>query len=140
MEAQKDIIRDIADSLLCGMTCFYEKATNSFIEYPKEAEDYLMFDEENPWQEVIDKVEENEEDYILIDPMHSSQAFKLLEEFARQLDSIDLSAKLLDTLDRHKPFQNFNHLIENDLDYREQWFDFRLQKNMEWVQKQIKFG
>ncbi|WP_026452175.1 UPF0158 family protein [Aequorivita capsosiphonis] len=140
MKTQNNIIKEIADSLLCGMICFYEKATNSFIEYPKEVEDYLMFDEENPWQEVIDKVEDNVDDYLLIDPMPSSEAFKLMEQFAREIDSLGFSAKLLDALDKRKPFQNFNHLIENDFDNRQLWFDFRLEKNMEWVKRQIEFG
>ncbi|WP_310994216.1 UPF0158 family protein [Aequorivita marina] len=140
MKTEKNVIQEIADSLLCGMVCYYEKATNTFIEIPEEAEDFLMMEEENPWQEVIEKVEENEDDYILIDPMHSTQAFKVMEEFARQVDSLSVSSKLLDALDRHNPFRNFKHLIENDSDYREEWFNFRLQKNMAWVKKQIELG
>ena len=140
MKTDKDIIQEMADSLLCGMLCFYDKAENSFIEYPKEAEDFYMQDEENPWQEVMDKAEENEGDYIVIEPMPSFEAFRIMEKFARQVDSIGFSAKLLDALDRKKPFRNFSDLVENDFDFRQQWFDFRLQENMEWVKKQIEFG
>lgn len=128
MISKEDVIRNMADSLLCGMTCFYEKATNTFIEYPKEAENHLMFGEENPWQEVIDKVEHDGDNYIMIDPMPSFEAFKVMEQFAREIDSPGFSSKLLNALDKRKPFQNFNHLIENDFDYRQLWFDFRLQK------------
>lgn len=53
MKLKEDIIREMADSLLCGMLCFYDKAENSFIEYPKEAEDFYMHNEDNPWQEVM---------------------------------------------------------------------------------------
>lgn len=139
MISEENIIQEMADSLLCGMICFYHKATNSFIEYPKDAEDFYMNEEENPWQDIMEKVEENEDDYILIDPMPSFEGFRVMEQFARQVDSIGFSSKLLDALDKRKPFQNFNHLIENDFEYRQQWFDFRLQENMKWVKRQIEY-
>lgn len=77
MEHSKNTIKDIADSLLCGMDCFYDQDTDSYVEYPKDAEDQLMFDEENPWQDIMEQIEVNEDDYILIDPIPSNQVYSI---------------------------------------------------------------
>lgn len=139
MKLKEDIIREMADSLLCGMECYYHRPSNTFIEYPKDAEDHYMKWEENPWQEVIDKVENNPEEYITVEPMPSFRSFEVMEKFARIVDSLPFAARLLDVLSRKRPFRNFNDLVENDFDYRQDWFDFRLRENMEWVKDQIEF-
>ena len=47
-----------------------------------------------------------------------------------------ISQKLLAALSRPKPFRNFNYLIYES-DFRQEWFDFRQSRNVEWVREQI---
>jgi len=93
-------------------------------------------DEENPWQEVIDKIENNWGDYIRIEPMNSHQSYAVMESFAYQLEADGFRKKLLTSLNRPKPFRNFNYLIQES-DFRQEWFDFRQERNIEWVREQI---
>ena len=93
-------------------------------------------DEENPWQEVIDKLENNWGDYIRIEPMNSNQSYAVMESFAIQLEADGFEKKLLAALCRPKPFRNFNHLIHQS-EFKQEWFDFRMEKNVEWVNQQI---
>ncbi|WP_423820437.1 hypothetical protein [Salinimicrobium sp. TIG7-5_MAKvit] len=71
-----------------------------------------------------------------IEPMHSIHSYAVMESFADQLEVDGLKKKLLAALNRPKPFRNFNYLIHQS-DFRQEWFDFRQDKNVEWVREQI---
>ena len=124
----------MAEHLLCGNLCFLNTITGDFEYHPAEMD--LFPDEESPWQEVIDKLENNWSDYIRIEPMNSNQSFVVMESFADQLEADGFRKKLLAALSRPKPFRNFNHLI-HESDFRQEWFDFQQERNVEWVREQI---
>jgi len=126
-------IREMSELILCGHLCFLNTITGDFDYHPAEMD--FFPDEDNPWQEVIDKIENNCGDYIRIEPMNSTQSFAVMESFADQLVS-ELRKKLLTTLNRPKPFRNFNYLI-HESDFRQEWFDYRKKRNVEWVREQI---
>ena len=48
-----------------------------------------------------------------------------MNEFAEQVADQNLQSKLLNALSKNKPFKEFKFLIDNDPDYRQQWFDFK---------------
>ena len=96
-----------------------------------------MFDEEDPWQEVKDKIDNDFDSYIRCEPMDSNHTFKVMEGFLNAVDSNSLRLKLVDTLNRPKPFSNFKYLISNSGKYRQQWFDFKMNQNIEWVKDQL---
>ena len=124
----------MAEHLLCGQLCFLNTVTGDFEYHPAEMD--FFPDEENPWQEVIDKVENNWDDYMRIEPMNSNQSFAVMESFADQLEADGFRKRLLTALNRPKPFRNFNQLI-HESDFRQEWFDFRQERNVEWVKEQI---
>ncbi len=134
MKFKEANIREMAEHLLCGNLCFLNTITGDFEYHPAEMD--LFPDEENPWQEVIDKLDNNWDDYIRIEPMNSSQSFAVMESFADQLEADGFRKKLLAALSRPKPFRNFNYLI-HESDFRQEWFDFREERNIEWVREQI---
>jgi hypothetical protein len=68
--------------------------------------------------------------------MDSNQSFRVMERFVDRVDSEKFREKLINALNRRKPFRNFKYQID-DSDYRQDWFDFKLQQNMEWVKEQI---
>ena len=55
-----------------------------------------------------------------------------MERFTDQIDSILFREKAENILSRPKPFWNFKNLIEQS-EFRQVWFDFRLNENMEWL-------
>lgn len=134
MKYSDKTISEIADLIDCGFICFLEKANENIEHYPKEED--LFDDEEGPWQDVINKIEENPDDYIEIEQMDSKQSFRVMENFTEEVKSVSLQGKLANALSRPKPFQNFKYLID-DSDYRQDWFDFKLSQNILWVKKQI---
>ena len=134
MNIKEATIKDMADFLLIGNTCFLHSITGDFEHYPTEVD--LLFDEENPWQEIIDKVENNRSDYIRIDPMDSHRAFTVMATFAEELEAGMFREKLFNALNRPKPFSHFNHLIHQS-DFRQAWFNFRQEKYEAWVKEQI---
>jgi len=134
MKVKEENIREMADLILCGHLCFLNTMTGDFEYHPEEMD--FFPDEENPWQELINKIENNWDDYIRIEPMHSTQSFAVMDSFADQLDSDGFRKKLINALNRPKPFRNFNYLI-HESDFRQEWFDYRQKRNVEWVREQI---
>ena len=127
-------IKEIADLIDCGHLCFLNKKNENIEYHPKEID--LFFDEENPWQDVIDKIENNKNEYIRIEQMDSNQSFRVMEYFIEKIESEQLRKKLVIALNRPKPFRNFKYLIDNS-DYRQNWFDYKFDQNILWVKEQI---
>ena len=61
---------------------------------------------------------------IVIEPLESHESFKIMEGFVEQVPDLSLRNKLINALNRRKPFANFKYLID-DSAYRQDWFDFR---------------
>jgi hypothetical protein len=125
---------EIADLLISGMVCVIEKKTGKIDSHP---EDMNFFEEEeNPWEELIEKVEEDWDSYILIDPMPSNESFNVMKNFTDTLEESELKARLISALEKAKPFHNFKTIIDDSGEYRQKWFDFSLQENIKWVKMQ----
>ncbi len=134
MKVKEQTIRELAELLLCGQLCYVNIKTGTFEHHPMQM-DYFM-DEENPWQEVMDKLEQNREDYIRIEPMDATKSFAVMEDFSERLPPEGFRNRLLTALRRPKPFRNFNHII-HESEFRQEWFDFREERNIEWVKEQL---
>ena len=105
MKYKEENIKEIADLIDCGHICFLNKKDGSFEYHPKEID--LFFDEENPWQDILDRIENNLGDYIKIEQMDANHSFQVMELFIEKVNSDELREKLLNTLSRPKPFGNF---------------------------------
>jgi hypothetical protein len=68
--------------------------------------------------------------------MTSSEAFRVMEDFAHSLSDDAFKAMLLNRPSRRKPFQNFRMEID-DSDYREDWFAFKDKAYMDFVRMQL---
>lgn len=60
-------------------------------------------------------------------------------DFAESVDDKMIGGKLINALNRTKPFHNFKWQIDNSGEYRQQWFDFKKMRYMQWVKEQIDF-
>jgi hypothetical protein len=75
---------------------------------------------------------------VEIDPMDSTQAFEIMVAFAEQLDLKNpLKGRLISALGKRKPFREFRSLIDYSGPYRQQWFQFREARLIEWVKSQL---
>lgn len=127
------IINEIAELIDCGNVCFYNIKDKS-IEYYPDSLDLTL--DSMYWEETIEKIEDNFDDFIKIQKMDSSQSFQVMVDFTNLIDSIDLKHQLLTQLNRPKPFRNFKNIVELS-EYREKWFQFKHEKNVEWVMGQF---
>ena len=134
----KSILNDIAGSIEADMKCFIHKTTFELVSIPDEDRFPEMDweDEEGEWKEGIDKVFGNP-DYIEIEKMDSSNSFKIMEDFALSLSESATKIRLVTALEGHKPFGNFNHQIHNAGKEKEQWFQFRREREIKWVKDHL---
>lgn len=128
-------IKEIAEWLDVGMKCYYNKQTG-------EIKNILNFDnwmgaDEELWEEDINEIEENWENYIEFDAMTSDYSFRVMADFIDTVDNSKLQQRLVDALNRRKPFQNFKWISDNSGKYRQQWFDYKNIRYIEWVADQL---
>ncbi|QOW09583.1 hypothetical protein Q73A0000_03985 [Kaistella flava (ex Peng et al. 2021)] len=118
------IINEIAQELDCGNECYYNPKTDEIIAIPN----YSIIQDEEEFQELfhedLEAIEKNRADLIEIDPLESSESFKIMELFVDQIADVQYKAKLEHILQERKPFQNFKNSIDNS-DFRQEWFDFK---------------
>lgn len=127
-------LRNVAGELEIGMRAYIHKETGELVTFP-DPDQFGSLDSDD-WQDEQDKVEANSEDYIEIRPMDSRESYQIMEEFIEKCTPEPLRSRLFRAIDQPKPFQRFKHEIDQSGAYRQQWFDFRDQKMVEWVKQQ----
>lgn len=125
------MIKEIAETLDTGMICFYHKQTGELESYPTE-----MIDEEL-WQDVIDKIDENYTDYLRIEPMKSHESFRFMEDFIAEIPDQQIQRRFYEVTQRRKPFQQFKDMLLNYPKLREQWFAYKEQRYIEYVRDEV---
>jgi len=63
--------------------------------------------DEEPWEEDMKEIEENWQDYVEFEGMESHEAFRVMADFAESIDDSKLRERLINALNRPKPFRNF---------------------------------
>ncbi|HEY8928383.1 MAG TPA: UPF0158 family protein [Mucilaginibacter sp.] len=135
VEIASEIIKQIAEELEMGMLCFYHKTDGSLEVYPDELSN-PGFDEEF-WEEAMEKVEENPGDYIAFEPMRSSEAFRVMKDFADGIGHIPTKNKFNDVLSQKKPFANFDNMLGYYPDLRQEWFKYKEERYIQHVKDQL---
>ncbi len=133
MSLPEEQIAEIADMLDGGMIAHYHLPTGE-IEWLPDVDD-PYFDPEL-WQELIDKIEDDWDNYAVFEQMSSRQAFQVMEDFAHAVPDPEFKNKALERLERRKPFQNFKDLVDHS-EYRQDWFDFKQKAYIAFVKEQI---
>ena len=128
-------IKDIAGDIHSGLKCYFNIKTHKILKLVDTDE---MGGEGDEWQqEEIAELEEHFQDYHRIDKMRSRDAFEVMEAFAEQMPAPGLKRRLFMALNKRRPFRNFQNTVD-DSDYRQAWFTFRDQRQIEWVERQIR--
>lgn len=124
IEFSEILIEEIADYLDSGLVCLYNKKTK----------DLMTMSE---FEEHPDSDEINWDDIIEFQSMNSNEAFDVMADFVEQLNNSTLKENLIKILTKSKPFKNFKLHIDNSGEYRQQWFDFKRSKYIEYVKSQM---
>ena len=135
MKPTEEQIIKIAEELECGMNCYF----NIKIGAIKKILNFNSWDvaDEESWQEDIQEIENNYEDYIEFEGMDSHRSFNLMVDFVDEINDLQLKERLVRALNKPKPFRNFKWVIDNSGEYRQQWFDFRKSRYISWVKQQM---
>ncbi len=128
-------ISSIAQSLDMGMEVHYHKVTGEIVEHPPR---HMIEDQEELWEDMIQKVENDQDSYLTFYKMGSREAFRVMESFAASLDDEVFKDRLFQQLSMRKPFANFRYLIDES-DYRDAWFAFKDKAGMDHVRSQLEF-
>ena len=130
-----DDIKEIAEQLDCGFRAYMHMTTGQLLFVPDE--DSLPGIELDSWENELDQIENNGDDYYEFDKWTSNESFQMMSEFADQLTDHHLQSRLLDALRRNKPFREFKFVIDNSGKCRQQWFDFKNKWQQEFVAQQL---
>jgi hypothetical protein len=86
------------------------------------------------WSEEMEKFDNNFDEYKEIDGLESHDSFEIMADFVETLpDSKRLKNKLIEALNRKRPFREFKFVIDNSGEYRQKWFEFKDRRLQEWV-------
>ena len=135
MKLTEKQIEEIADNLDCGMRCFYNLKSG-------EIKTVLNFDtwigaDEEQWEDELKEIEDNWSDYFEFVGFESHESFQIMADFANSIEDKGIQNKLMYALNRPKPFQNFKWQIDNSGEVRQQWFDYKNMRYIEWIKEQI---
>lgn len=135
------LVRNIGQALQVGMHCFLNMDTLELEEIPGHLlEDMWAYleddDEDREKDEDLELKHINWEHVLTFEPLQSSESFRIMEDFAGQINNAKVQNTLIDILNRRKPFAHFNHYIHNSK-YREEWFAFKNAAYERHVREQI---
>jgi len=136
MKLTEKQIEDIAGNLDIGMRCFYNFKTDKIEILPGYDPGYD--DQDELTEKELKLIEENQDDYYEFDRFDSYESYQIMSDFSEQIEDFKLQENLFRALNKSKPFRNFKWLIDNSGEYRQQWFDFKKQRYIQYVKDQIR--
>ncbi len=134
MKPTEEQIIEIADNRDFGMRSFFNIQTGELRALPDFSDPYA---EPEMWEEDIDAIENDIDNYYEFAKMPSHESFQIMAEFAETVTNKPLQIKLVNALQRPKPFKNFKWHIDNAGDEREQWFAFKRSWCVKSIREQI---
>jgi len=135
MKLTEEQIKSIAEELEVGFKVYLNIET-------KEIKSIIDFDnnydaDTEPWEEDIKEIEKNCDKYLEFEKMDSRESFQVMEEFVVTVDDEELRKKMELGLSLSKPFRNFKNIIDDENEYRKNWFSFKSAKYIEFVKEQL---
>ena len=104
MRPTKEHIKEIAELLECGELCFFHEPTGTIEHYPDPDNIYVEIEE---WQDTLDRIDADLDNYQRFEKMDSNQAFRIMEDFANTLTDENFRTRLFEQLSQRKPFSKF---------------------------------
>jgi hypothetical protein len=132
MKVTSKQINEIAQDLEAGFKVLLNRETFEF----EAVLDWDDMTDPEPWDEIIEKIENEWTDIVIFEKFESKDGFQIMEDFVDEIDDPKLKNDLIKILNRKSPFANFKDEIESSA-YRQKWFDFRTMKHEEYVKRQL---
>ncbi len=129
-------INEIAQELEGGMKVFVNRE-NLEIKTILDWEE--SFGDNEFWEEEMETIEKEWSDYVTLTKMESWEAFQIMEDFVDEIDDEGMRESLMKILGRKSPFANFKAEVESSA-YRQNWFDFRLEKYESYVKEELRMS
>jgi hypothetical protein len=135
LKLTEEQIKSIAEELDAGFNVYLNIET-------KEIKSIIDFDnnyaaDTEPWEEDVKEIEENFNKYLKFEKMDSRESFQVMEEFVVTVNDEELRKKIELGLSLSKPFRNFKDIIDDENEYRKNWFAFKSTKYIEFVKEQL---
>jgi Uncharacterised protein family (UPF0158) len=131
-----DVIKEIAQNLEAGIQSWYHIPTGDILSAPDTMKHYV---EDELWKDAFSEIETKMHECIAFKCLEPYEEFRIMESFAAtEVKDKKLSAILINVLSNRKPFRHFKDIIDNS-DYRQEWFSFRLQWYINYVQQELEF-
>lgn len=125
-EKFRKLVSEIAETIMMGMICFLNPDTLEIEFIPREMisdpEGYEMITGEKYTDAEMKHLQW--QTFIEVEPMETHESFKIMEYFIDEINDHNLQGRLINSLNRRKPFANFKYIVETS-EYRQQWFEFR---------------
>lgn len=138
LNLSEEQVKEISEQIDCGFRCFIHRQTGELIVIPDTLRNPDM--DTYAWADEQEKLDNNFHEYFEIDQLESRDSFEIMVEFTEQLDDkIKIKSDLIKSLNKKKPFREFNFVIHNSGIYRQQWFDFKNEKLKMWVRDSLKY-
>ncbi len=93
------------------ISAIFHKQNGELIFVPNEGKFDIMGTD--AWQEEQDKLDSNFSDHKEVYAMDSNESFKMMADFAEQINDLELQQELIHELDRKKPFREFKFVIDS---------------------------
>lgn len=107
----KQQVKEISEQIDCGFQAFYHKQMGSLIFVPNTNRNLEM--DTSAWSDELAQLRKSFQDYQEIYPMYRSDSFKVMTDFIQQLDDTILQSRLVEAVNRKKPFREFKFVIDN---------------------------
>ena len=152
MELSEGQIEKIAESIDAGFTCHINPDTGEVEETRDYGDDFNYIDDvdkeeyeeflesEPEWQKEVRKeikeqtARDSWERCIIIEKPDSSEAFRFMEDFVKEVIPEPEQKMYRKALQWKKPFANFNDLI-HESKCLDNWYEFKKKKLMEYVRE-----
>ncbi len=86
---------------------------------------------------MIDEIDNDEENFIVIEGMDSRESYILMEKFIDTVEDKQIAARLTNAINVPKPFHTFRYELDYSDEYLKKWYTFKSQKMIEWVKKHL---
>jgi hypothetical protein len=138
MQLSKETIKEIAENLDCGLIAYVHKQTKA-VTFLIDVDPDEYHEMTGTEQEGQKEIEDNYFDYLKIEKMSSREAYKIMEAFTYVVSDIRIRVKLMDALEKRKPFQNFKYEVDYNEEIRQQWFKFKAKQYREYVERELTY-
>jgi Uncharacterised protein family (UPF0158) len=130
----EDQYKRIGDELEAGLKVYIHKKTLNIISL-FEGNEFGDF-EPNEDDEEYQEIEENSNEYFLIEKMDSRDFYRVMADFVENINDQKDNQFFKNVLNGHKPMANFNFHIHNS-EYRESWFVHKKQAYIDYAKNEI---